>query len=229
MADRWRPSVGTILNLAVGLVFVLAAVLIVALVNYQMRQQALAEAGAKAQLLLDRNLATHAYFSHQLKPKVFPLVPADEAGRYFEPAWMSSTFAIREIDKLFHDLNPRPYYYKEAAINARSPENEADPIEREFLVRINADPSVQRDTQIRIIDGARFLVVMRRGEAMEEPCLRCHSAAGRAPRDLTATYGGERSFGRRVGRSCRRFPSACPWRRRTPAPIRFRFACPDGS
>ena len=58
------------------------------------------EAKTKAQLILDRNLATHTYFSHTLKPKV--------------------------IDKNFKSLNNEEYYYKECSINARSPENEAD-------------------------------------------------------------------------------------------------------
>ena len=54
------------LNFAIALVFVLAAVVFVLFVNYRMRQQALDEAEAKARIILERNLATHTYFTNNL-------------------------------------------------------------------------------------------------------------------------------------------------------------------
>ncbi|MFP4194246.1 MAG: hypothetical protein ACOCY3_02230 [Desulfosalsimonas sp.] len=44
---------------------------IILTVNTEMREQALEEAESKSRILLDRNLATHTYFTHQLKPKLF--------------------------------------------------------------------------------------------------------------------------------------------------------------
>ncbi len=52
-------------------VFLVAGVILIVLVNFSMRQQALEEAQSKARIILDRNLATHTYFTHQLKPSVF--------------------------------------------------------------------------------------------------------------------------------------------------------------
>jgi methyl-accepting chemotaxis protein len=51
-----------------------------------------------------------------------PLSQAD----YFEPSWMSSTFALRQIDGYFHSANYAGYYVKDAAINARSTSNEVE-------------------------------------------------------------------------------------------------------
>ena len=45
------------------------------------------------------NLATHAYFTHQLKPSVFELAREPKSEVPFDPAWMSSTL-IQERDRL---------------------------------------------------------------------------------------------------------------------------------
>ncbi|MBU0492253.1 MAG: DUF3365 domain-containing protein [Chloroflexi bacterium] len=198
---KWRlsPRIGIILNLGLGLVFALAAVLVVVLVNQNMHQQALVEAEAKSRVLIDRNLATHIYFTQILKPRLFewtvPFRPAD----YFEPSWMSSTYAVREIDQYFRALSPAGYYVKDAAINARSPENEADAYERAFLDELNANPTLEARSTVRTIDGQPYLTVLRRGEMLEAACLRCHGDPADAPGDLVRIYGPDRSFGRQVG------------------------------
>jgi len=65
----------------------------------------------KARLILDRNLATHTYFSHILKPGIFEWSKPFRTKEYFDPAWMSSTYAIREIEKYFKSINSTPTYY----------------------------------------------------------------------------------------------------------------------
>ncbi|MBF0551696.1 MAG: DUF3365 domain-containing protein, partial [Deltaproteobacteria bacterium] len=52
---------------------------------------------------------------------------------------------------------------------------------------------------VREINGQPFFVFLRRGEAMEESCLRCHSQPELAPPGLLASYGPDRSFHRRLG------------------------------
>ena len=79
-----------------GSIYLVASIIIVVLVNHSMRKQALIEAESKALMLLNHNLAIHNYLQ-EMKPKLFswsePFRPPD----YFEPAWMSSTYAIRQI------------------------------------------------------------------------------------------------------------------------------------
>jgi PAS domain S-box-containing protein len=181
------------------LISTLAVVIVIYLVNVNMRQQALAEAESKALILLNRNLATHSYYSQILKPHLFEWTEPFRAEEYFEPSWMSSTYAVREIDGYFKELSPSDYYIKDAAINARSPNNEADEYERAFLEELNADPTVQDRAAVRTIDGRRYLTVLRRGEVMDETCMRCHSTPDNAPDDLVRIYGPERSFNRHIG------------------------------
>ncbi len=183
----------------VGMILVLTAAAILWFVNQQMREQALHEAQAKALIILNHNLAVHTYFSHQLKPKVFEIADALVAKGYFEPAWMSSTYAVRGIEEYFKTLSATDYYYKECAINARTPLNEATGYEVDFLKRLNADPKLQVESGVRTLDGKHVYVVMRRGEAMEKSCLRCHSTPQAAPAGMVEKYGAERSFNRYEG------------------------------
>ena len=194
-----RFKISTFHNMVIGLVFVLAALIIIFLVNASMKQAALREAESKARLILDRNLATHTYFSRDLKPKLFTLTDPFRPVRYFEPAWMSSTYAVREIDRYSKSLATSEYYYKECAVNARTPENEADEYERAFIHDLNRDPKLVQRSELRTFSGRPYFVVLRRGEALEESCLRCHSTPKRAPGDLVARYGRERSFQRQLG------------------------------
>jgi hypothetical protein len=191
--------ISTRLLITVGTLFLAAGLLVVVLVNHHMRQQALLEAEEKADILLDHNLATHTYFTHRLKPTLFELTEPFRSADYFEPTWMSSTYAVRAIHEYFTPLHNEVYYYKECAINARSIANEADPFEQGFIRELNEDPTLEKRSAIRRLDGKPYLVVLHRGESMAPSCLRCHSEPEKAPGGLIETYGPERSFHRKEG------------------------------
>ena len=91
------------------LLFVLMAFLLVMLVAWQMKKQSLHNAESQAQMILDRNLAIHQYFTQQLKPNIFKWTEPFRDKDYFDPSWMSSTYAVREIDKIFHQFNKEPH------------------------------------------------------------------------------------------------------------------------
>jgi len=200
MVEKHRNmSLAIFLNIGVGIVFIIAAGIAVVAVNQAMRRQAMVEAESKARIILDRNFATHTYFSQNLKPSIFKWAKPILTKEYFNPTWMSSTYAIREIEKYFKKFNPSGYYFRDVAINARSPENEADAYEKAFLKAINTDEKLESQSAIRMIDGKPYLDVLRRAEVMETSCLRCHSEAEKAPTRLVDIYGPERSFHRKLG------------------------------
>ncbi len=188
--------IATVLSVIIGALFLVAGGLIVVLVNQNMHVQARAEAEAKMRVILDRNLAVHSYFSEILKPNLFAYTEPFRSDDDFDPSWMSSSFAVREMGNYFETLSPEDYYYKDAAINARSPENEADAEERAFLEDLKNDPSLEERSSVRTIDGEPYLVVLRPGEVLVEECLRCHADPADAPADLVRQYGAERSFHR---------------------------------
>jgi len=195
-----RKALGV--NLMLGFLFVAAAVSIVFLIHTHERNNALENARQRALIILERNFATHAYFTQQLKPAVFELAGSMLDGGYFDPRWMSSTFAVKSIDRMCGDIGDAgSHYYKEAAVNARTEENEADDIEREFIEELNKTHELMERSEVRAIGGEPYYVVMRRGEAMENACLMCHGEPERAPSDMIAYYGAERGFNRGVGRT----------------------------
>lgn len=189
----------TRLFLTLGVLFILGGALAIIVVNRSMKHFALDEAKAKALIMLDRNLAIHTYFTHQLKPLLFKTLDPLKPAGYFEPIWMSSTYAVREIDQYCKALSDKNYYYKECAINARSPGNEADEYEKTFIQKLNGNPDFQEATTVRSIAGQTFLQVLRRGETMENSCLRCHSRPESAPTGMVDRYGDQRSFNRMEG------------------------------
>ncbi len=193
-----NPKLGIVLNAVMAVVFIIAAVIIVLTVNYNMRQQALVEAQSKAGIILDRNLATHTYFTHVMKPRIFAWTKPFRSKEYFDPSWMSSTYAVREIGKYFASLNSMGYYFKDAAIDARSPENEAEGYERIFIEKLKAGRNPESESAVRNINGKLFLTILRKGEVMETSCLRCHSVPKNAPKGLIDNYGSERSFNRKA-------------------------------
>ena len=179
--------------------FVVVSAAIILAVNIQQRNQALHEAAEKTRILLEHNLAIHTYFSKQLKPRIFDLTDKTRESSYFDPTWMSSTYAVREIDKYYRGNTGHSYYYKECAVNARSPENEADELEKAFIEGLKEDPSRTDQSLVRHLNGELFFVHMRRGESMEQSCLRCHSKPVAAPAGLVERYGAQRSFQRTTG------------------------------
>jgi hypothetical protein len=196
--EKLKFGLGFYLNLGLSIVFTCAAIYLIYEIKIHGREQSLIEAGTKAQLILDRNLATHTYFSHTLKPKLLEFTDPLRDKNYFEPAWMSSTFAVREIDNNLKSLNNEDYYYKECAINARSPENEADEFEKAFIEELNTNPELEYRSLVRNLNDKYYFVTLRRGEIMEEACLRCHSTPDKAPKNLVDVYGSGRSFNRNV-------------------------------
>ncbi|MBU0946078.1 MAG: DUF3365 domain-containing protein [Proteobacteria bacterium] len=197
-SHKHKISLSICLNLSIAIVMILVSIFIFMIDKTRMQKQALIEAQEKAKIILDRNLATHTFFTKQLKPAVFKLSDSYRSEDYFEPSWMSSTFAVREIDKYFKLLGSEDFYYKECAINARSPENEADDFEKSFLQDLNTNPLLKERTLIREVDGQYYFMILKRGEVMEESCLRCHTIPENAPKGLSDKYGRERSFGRKV-------------------------------
>jgi two-component sensor histidine kinase/HAMP domain-containing protein len=185
----------TIFTVTTAALLIIIGLAVVLLLNVYMKKHALIEAEAKARIITDLSLSIHTYFTHNLKPSVFKITDKQIPESYFDPAWMSSTYAVREIKKYFSGINANGYYYKECAINARSPENEADDFEKDFLRQTNIS-GIENLTAVREINNIPYLTILRKGETMGKNCLRCHSTPENAPADMVAYYGPDKSFSR---------------------------------
>lgn len=198
--DSFLSSLSFRMSLITAAVFAAVLLGVVWIVYKTAHNEALREAEGKAMIILNRNLATHSYFNKTMKPQLFSWTEPLRQPNYFDPVWMSSTYAIRELNRIANETAGQDrYYYKECAINARTPENEADEFERQFLLELNKDPRLKKKSGIRAIEGKPYFYVLHRGETMEEVCMRCHSLPKKAPGDMVLSYGTERSFFRSAG------------------------------
>jgi PAS domain S-box-containing protein len=194
-------KISTRLFLSIGFVFVLAAFILLIAARDELRHQTLAEAEAKAQIILDHKLATHKYFHEELKPGLLELTKSIRSDDFFEPAWMSSTYAIRRIGLRFRSISTTKYIDRNCAIDARNPENEAGNSERDFINELNRNPGLIKKTQILLLDGQPYFILLSRGLEMKEPCLQCHGSPDDAPLDLINLYGRDRGFNRELGKT----------------------------
>lgn len=174
--------------------------LIVWIAFLEIQAHAIDEAEGEAKILLHYNAALHDYLSQELRPEIWEMAKEIHGKDYFNPVWMSTTFASGKINERFLAYGDVPAgIYKEAAVNARDPRSEADALEREFLELVNRDPTIQSVTRHEIIDHNPYFVVMVKGETMVEACVTCHTDPAVAPAGLVARYGSERSFNREIG------------------------------
>lgn len=195
-----KSSLATRLILGSSLLLTLFVIGTVAVVRQELREETRWDAEQLARTILARNMAMHTYFSNELKPAIFNDLIQNLPPDYFNPTWMSSTYAIREIDRIYQQETRRNFRYKEVAINSRSPENEATSFERSLLQEMQADPSLQEFSRIEYREKKPYFAFYMRGETMEESCVtRCHGVPEHAPAGMVDLYGSTRSFHRTAG------------------------------
>ncbi len=198
-----KLKINSILIASFVALFSMIAAITFFLVQTNLHAISISDAEERARLILDKNLATHNYFNNILKPAIFNLIDKYADKNYFDPVWMSSTHANKEIHKL---LMKEPghvntgYYYKECAINARNPENEADTHEAAFIKETNDDTALITRSEIINYNEKPFLVFMRRGEVMDAACIRCHGKADEAPGGMVKIYGDKKGFKKDTGK-----------------------------
>lgn len=176
------------------LAFISAAVLCTVMINFHDRRTALKEAEEEAKSLLGMNQSLFVFFRDEVRAKILDKYQ-DMSPDFFEPALMSTFFAIRRVNAIYNTQELPAYRYKVCALNARSPEDEADPYEAEVILRFNEHQELRDHKAIRDIGGEPYCVIMYPGTKTSDPCMRCHSDPQRAPGELLARYGDQRGFG----------------------------------
>ena len=191
-------SLKALMALWLSPVYVLAAILCIALVNHNDRQRAMAEARDKARILMEQTMAILAEYHAGVVSKTLEENQADSS-ESFDPVLMSSFYNIRRINEIYNEKSPHPYHYKVCAINARSPASEAEPYEAEIIERFNENPNLKEYSAVIDHNGEPNLVLLRPGRKTDQSCLRCHSTPQAAPKGLVDIYGDSRGFNRGLG------------------------------
>lgn len=199
---RSKRKLGTVLGLITATIYLATGLVVMTYINVSMREEGLEDARRLAQVILEQNLAIHAYFTQQLKPNIFAVL--EEKGRsadFFDPVLMSSTYAVRWIETYAQKNGPllSSYRYKSSAVNARSHEYEANAFEVAYLDRANSQKSPEDWSGVVTQDGVPYFVYFKPNIRFEKACMRCHSEPRKAPAALVKMYGDDRSFGKKAG------------------------------
>jgi HAMP domain-containing protein/DNA-directed RNA polymerase subunit RPC12/RpoP len=179
-------------NLAIGVVFLCAVVLIYFLSGSRLQKDAETQVADKARLLLTTMESSRSFTSKVIKPALYKALP----GRFIAEG-MSSSFGARNIFERIRKSYPQ-YYFKHAAPHPRNLMNQADDFEMSIIQKFSIDPGLKEWQGYRTKGDAKEYTIMKPIVAKER-CMRCHSDPAKAPQELLDRYGNKNGFGRSVG------------------------------
>ena len=175
------------INLALIIVFVIAALTVAwtcsALLQGNAKREALSEAG----LMIESALAMRAYTADEIEPLL-----RQQMGHEFLPQSVPFYAATQNFLKLRAD-HPE-YTYKEAALNPTNLRDRATDWESDLIEQFRNDAGARELIGERDTPNGRALYVARPIRA-EKECLVCHSSPAVAPGTLLARYGSNNGFG----------------------------------
>ncbi len=179
------------INLALGAVFVAAALLTGYSCRSILEADAQREVLADAGLMMDSALAIRDYTANEILPLLKDRIQND-----FPPQSVPFYAATQNFLRL-RSRHPE-YTYKEATLNPTNPRDRAADWESDIIQRFRNDarmPEVvgERDTPM---GKSLYLARPIRNEA---ECAACHSVPSAAPRSLVARYGADNGFGWQTG------------------------------
>src|SRR5271165_3410278 len=171
------------INLALGAVFIIAAMIGGYACRSILEANAQREVFTEAGLMLDSASSIRAYTANEIVPLISQRIAED-----FPPQSVPSYAATQNFLHL-RERHP-DYTYKEATLNPTNPRDR----EADIIQRFRNDPNTQEVIGERETPMGKSLYLARpiRNEA---ECLTCHSTPAAAPRTLIAKYGSNNGFG----------------------------------
>ena len=175
------------INLALGAVFIVAAVFAAYVCRNILETNARREVFAEAAMMLDSATAVRVYTATE----VLPLL-AERMNKEFPPQSIPFYAATQNFLHL-RERHPQ-YTYKEATLNPTNPRDRAADWEGDIIQRFRNDASAPEMTGERETPMGRSLYLAR-PIRVEQECLTCHSTSSAAPPSLVARYGSDNGFG----------------------------------
>lgn len=175
------------INLALGAVFVAAALIAGYACWTILEANAQREVFSQAGLMMDSALAIRDYTANEILPLLSGRIQ-DE----FPPQSVPFYAATQNFLRL-RARNPA-YTYKEATLNPMNPRDRAADWEGDIIQRFRNDAHAREVVGVRDTPMGKSLYLARpiRNEA---ECSPCHGTPSAAPRSLIARYGGDNGFG----------------------------------
>jgi protein-histidine pros-kinase len=179
------------INLALGAVFIAAALIAGYACRTILEANAQREVFAAAGLMMDSALAIRAYTANEILPLLSERIQEE-----FPPQSVPFYAATQNFLRL-RERHPE-YTYKEATLNPMNPRDHATDWESDIIQRFRNDVHAQEVIGERDTPMGKSLYLARpiRNEA---ECSACHSTPSAAPRTLIARYGSSNGFGWQTG------------------------------
>jgi len=189
--------------LSLLLVFLGLSVGLSALFYVKTEKYALHEAQKQGKDVLYAHRAVQTYITTIQRPELYTLQANGMLNaEYFSPSIFSSTYIARNIIFLLNEerrKNGLPeIYFKLASDNPRNPINQADPVERDLLKRINSEGLRDYSKLVDRPDG-KWLYMAVPVQPTNSGCLKCHGDPANAPKDLLRIYGNKAGFYEKAG------------------------------
>jgi HAMP domain-containing protein len=175
------------INLALGAVFMLAALTAGYACRSILEANAQREVFTEAGLMMDSALAIRNYTANEILPLLSGRMESD-----FPPQSVPFYAATQNFLQL-RARHPE-YMYKEATLNPTNPRDRAADWEGDIIQRFRSDPQSREMVGVRDTPIGKSMYLARpiRNEA---GCATCHSTPSAAPRSLIARYGSDNGFG----------------------------------
>lgn len=179
------------INLALGAVFIAAALIAGFACRSILQANAQREVFAEAGLMMDSALAIRAYTANEILPLLNARIPEG-----FPPQSVPFYAATQNFLRLRERHSE--YTYKEATLNPMNPRDRAADWESDIIQRFRNDAHAREVIGERDTPMGKSLYLARpiRNEA---ECSACHSTPSAAPRTLVARYGSDNGFGWQPG------------------------------
>lgn len=180
-------SLLTRINLALGAVFLVAALTAGYVCRSILEANAQREVFAEAGLMMDSALAIRDYTANEILPLLNERIQSE-----FPPQSVPFYAATQNFLRL-RARHPE-YMYKEATLNPMNPRDRAADWESDIIQRFRGDAHAREMVGERDTPMGKSLYLARpiRNEAQ---CLTCHGTPAAAPRTLIARYGNNNGFG----------------------------------
>lgn len=147
----------------------------------------------KSQLVMAAVESARSYVREELRPQMYDLLGQDA----FVLQAMSTSYVGRAVMDRFKQTMP-DYVWRRVATNARNPDYDPRPFEREMIEYFKENRD--RESWQGIVETKGYASFFHvRPVSFGKSCLRCHGDPRAAPRALLEIYGSERGFGHQVG------------------------------
>ncbi len=191
----FRTSMGVQSKFLLGSGLILLGVCLVSafVIYFHEKRQLEERAYAKSDLVMSAVDASRDYVREVLRPAMYKQFGED----HFIPEAMSTSFVGRSVMERFAPSLEK-FEYRRVAVNARNPDFEATPLEREKIDFFENNPDQLEWRGVLNSDGQEQFIRFR-PVIFEHECMRCHGDPAGAPQILLTMYGSDRGFGREVG------------------------------